>query len=72
MNGLVSMSFWNRLGVKSPGAENYQLVLAEPFGAASRWFEEMCGRFITQTPSANVMSPEERWTAITQLYQSLV
>jgi hypothetical protein len=49
----------------------YQLVLAEPFGAASRWFEDMCGRFISHSPRSSIMSPEERWAAITQLYQSL-
>jgi hypothetical protein len=49
----------------------YQLVLSEPLGAASPWFAEQFGRFIPHTPPASLMPPEERWTAITQLYQTL-
>jgi predicted ATPase/DNA-binding XRE family transcriptional regulator len=49
----------------------YQLVLSEPLGAASQWFAELFGRFIPHTPPASFMPPEERWTAITHLYQTL-
>ena len=49
----------------------YQLVLAEPFGAASRWFADIAGRFIPHSPPPSFMPPEDRWAAIVQLYQSL-
>lgn len=50
----------------------YRLVLAEPLGAASQWFEDMFGRFIPHNLPANPMPPQERWTVIAQLYQSLL
>ena len=49
----------------------YRLVLAEPLGAASQWFEDLFGRFISHTPPTSLMRPEERWEAIQQLYQTL-
>ena len=49
----------------------YHLVLAEPLGEASRWFEDLFGRFIPHTLPSTYMPPEERWATITQLYQTL-
>ena len=49
----------------------YQLVRAEPLGAASQWFEDIFGRFMPHDPPTSLMLPEERWTAIEHLYQTL-
>jgi predicted ATPase/DNA-binding XRE family transcriptional regulator len=57
-------------GDDEQAASVYQLVLAEPFGAASRWFADLCGRFIPYSPPAGFMLPEERWAAIEQLSRS--
>jgi tetratricopeptide (TPR) repeat protein len=49
----------------------YQLVITEPFGAASRWFADMSGRFVPHSPPAGPIPPEERWATIAQLFRSL-
>jgi tetratricopeptide (TPR) repeat protein len=49
----------------------YQLALAEPFTASSRWFADMAGRSIPHSPPASFMPPDERWAAITLLYQAV-
>ena len=53
-------------------ANTYRLVLAEPFGAASRWFDDQFGRFIPNSQPALYMQSDERWLAIEHLYQSLL
>ncbi len=50
----------------------YRLVLAEPLGAASHWFEDLFGRFIPYDLPVNPMPAQERWKVIAQLYQSLL
>jgi tetratricopeptide (TPR) repeat protein len=58
-------------GEYEQAASVYQLVLAEPFAAASRWFADMFAGLIPHSPPAGLMPPEERWAAIGQLYDSL-
>lgn len=52
-------------------AEVYQLVLAEPFGAASRWFADQCGRFVPHSRPDAFMPHEVRWAAISRLVNTL-
>ncbi len=58
-------------GEQARAAEVYGLVLAEPFGAASRWFADLCGRHVPHSPPAGIMPPEERWEAIAEISATL-
>jgi predicted ATPase/DNA-binding XRE family transcriptional regulator/Tfp pilus assembly protein PilF len=57
-------------GEKDHAGAIYQLVLADPFAAASRWFADMFGRFFPDAMPPALMPLEERWNAIERLVQT--